>query len=383
MLGPDAPYPLSPIKRDDRDVLDTSGLQLSPSRQLTTHTASPMSVDSPMSTSAHNTTPGTPEIITITRKRIVQNEVTYTQSEPVEVPPPRPQLPIMATVERLPAPTVQTVPTVQTEKRVPQNGQHYPVEVKVDRIPVTNYSIQEPVIDSKTPGKPHHPVGGFPLSPRKEVTFQDARGGVSEKPTGPQALAGSKDSPSFVQEQEIVPTKIVPKEVAPTWPIELEVHIKNEGMGPAISDVEVKDTAPISQSSPQPISSSTQYYKQTTYIQEPVSPATQLQPLEDKIQPIMIVEPELQQGAVIQKEPNELPFSSANLSAQSPPPQYPTYSDRMKNKPPPPMYPTFSDRHRKAATGRTEEVSPQVANGYHTMYDNRGSGRVKRASTGR
>ncbi|XP_071791346.1 uncharacterized protein [Asterias amurensis] len=380
--GPDAPYPLSPIKRDDRDVLDTSGLQLSPSRQLTTHTASPMSVDSPMSTSAHNTTPGTPEIITITRKRIVQNEVTYTQSEPVEVPPPRPQLPIMATVERLPAPTVQTVPTVQTEKRVPQNGQHYPVEVKVDRIPVTNYSIQEPVIDSKTPGKPHHPVGGFPPSPRKEVTFQDARGGVSEKPTGPQALAGSKDSPSFVQEQEIVPTKIVPKEVAPTWPIELEVHIKNEGMGPAISDVEVKDTAPISQSSPQPISSSVQYYKQTTYIQEPVSPATQLQPLEDKIQPITIVEPELQQGAVIQKEPNELPFSSANLSAQSTPPQYPTYSDRMKNKPPPPMYPTFSDRHRKAATGRTEEVSPQVANGYHTMYDNRGSGRVKRASTG-
>lgn len=376
MIGPDSPYPLSPIKRD-RDVLDTSGLQLSPSRQLTTQTASPMNVDSPMLTSAQNTTPGTPEIITVTRKRIVQNEITYTQSEPVEVPPPRPQLPIMATVERLPA------PMVQTEKRVPQNGQHYPVEVKVDRVPVTNYSIQEPVSDSKAPGKPHHPVGGFPPSPKKEVTFQDARGGVPEKPTGPQALAGSRVSPIIVQEQEIVPTRKVPVEVAPTWPIELEVHIKNEGMGPAISNVEVKGSAPVSQTSPQPISSSVQYYKQTTYIQEPASHAMQPKPHDDKAQPVMILEPEPQQEMIMQKEQNEPSFSSVNLSAQPPPPQYPTYSDRMKNKPPPPMYPTFSDRHRKAATGRTEEVAPQVANGYHTMYDNRGSGRVKRASTGR
>ena len=174
---------------------------------------------------------------------------------------------------------------------------------------------------------------------------------MPERPTGPQAL---------VEEKEIVPLVKKPVEVAPVWPIELEVHIKNEGMAPAVGDVHVKRGAAAPSNSPQQLSPSPS--SRTQFVQEP--------PMQQE---------------VIKKEQVEPNFSQQlqSLASQPPPPQYPTYSDRMKNRPPGPVYPTFSDRHRKAAAGRVEEVPPQVANGYHTMYDNRGVAKAKRASTGR
>ncbi|XP_038047140.1 uncharacterized protein LOC119721241 isoform X2 [Patiria miniata] len=347
--GPDEPYPLSPKGRDKRDILDTTGLHISPARQTSTDTASPMNVASTTTAAASSNTPTTPEVITVTQRRIVQTERIVDQNGVAAITPgPSPreavvQQPITAKVERVPA------PGTQVERKAVQNGQYYPVEARAERIPVTNYSIQE--LDGQAkPVSPRYQASVFPPSPKKEVTFQDARGGVPERPTGSQAL---------VKETEIVPTAKKTVEVAPAWPIELEVHIKNEGIAPAISDVHFKRGAATPPNSPQQLSPGAQY--QVPFVQEPP------------------VKPE-----VIEREQVDPKFSHQlqNLSSQPPPPQYPTYSDRMRNRPPGPAYPTFSDRHRKAAAGRVEEVPPQVANGYHTMYDNRGVVKAKRASTG-
>ncbi|XP_022079391.1 tensin-like isoform X3 [Acanthaster planci] len=345
--GPDDPYPLSPTRHNNRDILDTTGLHISPAQQASTQAASPVNVEGPTMNAAQSTTPATPEVITVTQRRIVQTERVFDQNGLPEVlsgPSAKEatvQQPIMAKVERVPT------PVSQVERKAVQNGQHYPVEARVERVPVA--SVQESSVKAK-PVSMRYPAGVFPPSPKKEVTFQDARGGVPERPTGPQAL---------VEEKEIVPTVKKPVEVAPVWPIELEVHIKNEGISPAVGEVQVKSGVATPPNRPQQLSPSSQ--NRTQFVQEPPT-----------------------QQEVIKKEQTEPKFSYQlqNLASQPPPPLYPTYSDRMKNRPPGPMYPTFSDRHRKAAAGRVEEVSPQVANGYHTMYDNRGVAKAKRASTG-